>query len=124
MTSPREVDVEFRPRLNRDRVLRKATALADANGIEALTMRKLGGELGVEAMSLYSDVANKDDLLNGMVDAAFGEIELPSHDDDWKTDLRKRSISFQAVLSRHSWATGLKDSGTRPVRPRCDTTTA
>ena len=63
--------------LSRERVLRAAVALADAGGIEALTMRRLGEELGVEAMSLYRHVANKDDLLDGMVDVVFGEIELP-----------------------------------------------
>jgi AcrR family transcriptional regulator len=103
-----------RARLNRERVLQKAVSLADAHGIEALTMRKLGEELGVEAMSLYNHVSNKGDLLNGMVDAIFGEIELPSHDDEWKPAIRKRSISFREVLSRHPWATGLQDSGTQP----------
>jgi AcrR family transcriptional regulator len=95
-------------------VLTTAIALADAGGIESLTMRRLGEELHVEAMSLYNHVANKDDLLNGMVDAVFSEIELPSHTDDWKTAMRKRSVSFRAALSRHPWATTLKDSGTNP----------
>jgi len=103
-----------RPRLNRDQVLRTAIALADDAGIEMLTMRRLGEELGVEAMSLYTHVANKEDLLNAMVDAVFNEIELPSHLDDWKTAMRKRSVSFRAALSRHPWATSLKDSGTNP----------
>ncbi|MHA6694945.1 TetR/AcrR family transcriptional regulator C-terminal domain-containing protein [Homoserinimonas sp. A520] len=103
-----------RSRLNRDRVLSTAIALADTAGIESLTMRRLGEELGVEAMSLYNHVANKEDLLNGMVDAVFSEIELPSHSDDWMTAMRKRSVSFREVLSRHPWATTLKDSGTNP----------
>jgi len=103
-----------RRRLNRDQVLSTAIALADDAGIEMLTMRRLGDELGVEAMSLYNHVANKEDLLNAMVDAVFNEIELPSHNDDWKTAIRKRSVSFRAALSRHPWATGLKDSGTNP----------
>ncbi|MGC5222567.1 TetR/AcrR family transcriptional regulator C-terminal domain-containing protein [Micromonospora sp. DT81.3] len=103
-----------RRRLNRDQVLSTAIALADAAGIEMLTMRRLGEELGVEAMSLYTHVANKEDLLNAMVDAVFNEIELPSHRDDWKTAMRKRSVSFRAALSRHPWATSLKDSGTNP----------
>ncbi|TFD79138.1 TetR/AcrR family transcriptional regulator C-terminal domain-containing protein [Cryobacterium fucosi] len=103
-----------RVRLTRDRILRSAIAVADATGIESLTMRRLGEELGVEAMSLYNHVANKEDLLYGMIDSVFGEIELPSHSDDWKTALRKRSVSFRAALSVHPWATGLKDSGTRP----------
>jgi AcrR family transcriptional regulator len=103
-----------RSRLSREKVLGTAIALADESGIESLTMRRLGEALGVEAMSLYNHVANKEDLLNGMVDAVFNEIELPSHSDRWKTAMRKRSFSFRAALSRHPWATGLKDSGTNP----------
>jgi AcrR family transcriptional regulator len=95
-------------------VLSTAIALADAGGIEALSMRKLGEELKVEAMSVYRHVANKEDLLNGMIDAVFAEIELPSHSEDWKTALRKRSLSVRAALLRHPWATGLMDSGTQP----------
>lgn len=103
-----------RARLNREQVLNTAIALADAGGIEALSMRKLGEELKVEAMSVYRHVANKEDLLNGMIDAVFAEIELPSHSEDWKTALRKRSLSVRAALLRHPWATGLMDSGTQP----------
>lgn len=103
-----------RARLNRERVLTAAIGVADDVGLESLTMRRLGEELGVEAMSIYTHVANKEDLLNGMVDAVFAEIELPSHSDDWKTAIRKRSVSFRDALSRHPWATSLKDSGTNP----------
>lgn len=103
-----------RGRLNRELVLSAAIALADDAGIESLTMRRLGEELGVEAMSLYNHVANKEDLFNAMVDAVFNEIELPSHSDDWKTAIRKRSVSFRDTLARHPWATALKDSGTNP----------
>jgi AcrR family transcriptional regulator len=105
---------ETRVKLNRERVLRAAVRLADSSGIERLTMRKLGEELGVEAMSLYNHVANKDDLLHGMIDAVFEEIELPSHSDDWKTALRKRSISLRDMLKRHPWANGLMDSASTP----------
>ena len=77
-------------------------------------MRRLGEGLGVEAMSLYNHVSNKEDLINGMIDTLYGEIELPSHDDDWKTALRKRSISVRDVLLRHPWANGLMDSATSP----------
>ena len=111
---PGTADRTSRGRLNRDEVLNAAIALADTGGIDSLTMRRLGHELGVEAMSLYNHVANKVDLLNGMVDAVFREIELPSPGDGWKTSMRKRSVSFRAALSRHPWATGLKDSGTNP----------
>ena len=103
-----------RARLNRDRVLRAAIALADAGGIESLTMRRLGEELGVEAMSLYHHVANKDDLLDGMVDAVFSEIDLPSDAADWRTAMRDRGISARKALSRHPWATGLMESRTTP----------
>jgi AcrR family transcriptional regulator len=112
MTS--KTPVQARTRLNRERVLRTAIELADAGGIERLTMRRLGEELGVEAMSLYNHVSNKDDLLNGMVDAVFEEIELPSHSDDWKTALRKRSLSLRDMLKRHPWANGLMDSAATP----------
>ncbi|WP_241977057.1 TetR/AcrR family transcriptional regulator C-terminal domain-containing protein [Cryobacterium sp. Sr8] len=88
--------------------------LADAGGLDGLTMRRLGEELNVEAMSIYNHVANKEDLINGMADAVFSEIELPSHSDDWKTAIRKRSISFREVLARHPWATTVRDSGANP----------
>jgi AcrR family transcriptional regulator len=92
--------------LNRERVLRTAIALADERGAEELTMRKLAKELGVEAMSLYNHVANKVDLLDGMVDIVFGEIEAPSAGGDWKAELRKRAVSTRAALNRHRWAIG------------------
>jgi AcrR family transcriptional regulator len=69
-------------------------------------MRKLAKELGVEAMSLYHHVANKDDLLNGMIDVVFAEIEPPAADGDWKAELRKRAVSTRAALLRHRWAVG------------------
>ena len=89
--------------LNRERVLRAAVALADEAGIEALSMRRLGQELGVEAMSLYNHVANKDDLLNGITDLVLGEIELPQ-EGDWKDALRRHAISAHDVLVSHPWA--------------------
>ena len=100
--------------LSRDRVLRAAVALAETSGLEALTMRRLGQELGVEAMSLYRYVANKDDLLDGMVDVVFGEIELPPDGDEWRTAMRRRAISVRAALTRHPWATPLMQSRSRP----------
>jgi AcrR family transcriptional regulator len=100
--------------LSRERVLAAAIALADAGGIEALTMRRLGQELGVEAMSLYRHVANKDDLLDGMVDLVFGEIELPSDGTNWRTAMRERAISVRAALTRHPWATPLMQSRSTP----------
>jgi len=106
--------VEPRARLNRDRVLRAAVALADEGGIEALTMRKLAQTLGVEAMSLYNHVANKDDILDGIVDVVFGEIGVPPKGADWKTAMRQRGISAREVLSRHPWAIGLMESRSQP----------
>jgi AcrR family transcriptional regulator len=103
-----------RARLNRERVLRAAVALADATGIESLTMRKLGVELGIEAMSLYSHVANKVDLLDGMIDCVFEEIELPTDGTDWRSAMRRRAVSAREVLSRHPWATGLMESRATP----------
>jgi AcrR family transcriptional regulator len=105
-----------RPRtpLSRERVLRTALALADASGIESLTMRKLGEAVGVEAMSLYNHVPSKGDLLDGLIDLVFSEIELPSGTDGWKTAMRQRAISARAVLSRHRWAIGLMESRTSP----------
>ena len=90
--------------LNRERVLRAAVAVADEAGIESLSMRRLGQELGVEAMSLYNHAANKDDLLNGITDLVLGEIELPDGEEDWKSALRRHAISAHDVLVAHRWA--------------------
>ncbi|HYF27166.1 MAG TPA: TetR/AcrR family transcriptional regulator C-terminal domain-containing protein [Baekduia sp.] len=92
--------------LTRELVLRTAMALADEQGLEQLTMRSLAKELGVEAMSLYNHVANKDDLLDGMIDLVFGEIEPPLAGGDWKAELRRRAVSTRAALLRHRWAVG------------------
>ena len=100
--------------LSKERVLRAALVLADAGGIESLTMRKLGEKLGVEAMSLYNHVANKDDILDGIVDLVFGEIAVPSARADWKAAMRRRGISARDVLLRHPWATSLMQTRTRP----------
>jgi AcrR family transcriptional regulator len=100
--------------LSRERVLQAAVALADEGGVGALTMRRLGQELGVEAMSLYKHVANKDDILDGIVELVVGEIELPSDDEDWKTAMRNRAVSARAALARHRWATSLMQSRTNP----------
>jgi AcrR family transcriptional regulator len=100
--------------LSRERILVTALVLADTSGIEALTMRKLGEAVGVEAMSLYNHVPSKGDLLDGLIDLVFSEIELPSAADSWKTAMRQRAISARAVLSRHRWAIGLMESRTTP----------
>lgn len=103
-----------RPPLSRDRVLRAAVGLADADGIDALTMRKLGHFLGVEAMSLYNHVKNKDDLLDGLIDLVFAEVPLPPADGTWKEPMRQRGVDVRNALSRHRWAIGLMESRTSP----------
>jgi AcrR family transcriptional regulator len=100
--------------LTRERVLHAAVALADESGSESLSMRKLGEAVGVEAMSLYHHVANKEDLLDGMIDVVFGEIDLPAGGDDWKTAMRQRGVSARRVLSRHGWAIGFMESRSSP----------
>ena len=98
--------------LSRERVLHAAIRLADEGGIESLTMRKLARTLGVEAMSLYNHVANKGDLVDGIVDLVVGEIELPSTAEDWDVAVRECAISAHEALLRHPWACGLVMSPT------------
>jgi AcrR family transcriptional regulator len=93
-------------------VLHAALALAARDGIESLTMRKLADELGVGAMSLYYHVPNKEQLLDGMVDIVFSEIDPPSTDVDWKTAMRSRALSTRNALRRHPWAIGLMEGRT------------
>ncbi len=120
MATQRAQAEEPRIPLNRDRVLHAAIALADEGGIESLSMRKLGQALGVEAMSLYNHVANKDDILNGIVEIVEGDIELPSPGADWKPALRRTAKSAHDIFQRHPWAAGLvlSANGARPVRWR------
>ena len=99
--------------LSRHRALSAAVALADSEGIASLTMRKLAQELGVEAMSLYHHVKNKNDILDGMIDMVFSEIELPS-DTNWNTAMRQRATSVRAVLTCHPWAIDIMESRTSP----------
>jgi AcrR family transcriptional regulator len=102
---------EPRVPLSRERVLQAAIALADQGGIESLTMRKLAAALGVEAMSLYNHVANKGDLVDGIVDVVVGEIELPAAE-DWEVAIREYAISAHEALLRHPWACSLVMSPT------------
>lgn len=102
-----------RPGLSRDRVLRAALDLADREGIEAVTMRRLGEELGAGAMSLYHHVPNKDALLDAMVDVVFSEVDLPSAD-DWRDAMRRRALSTRQALRRHRWAVGLMEATREP----------
>jgi AcrR family transcriptional regulator len=109
-----------RATLTRDRVLRTAMDLADEEGIESLSIRKLARVLGVNPMSLYNHVADKDDLLDGLADIAVGEIAAPSSGDEWRSAMRRRALSAREMLERHPWAAGLIDSRTNssPVRLR------
>lgn len=100
--------------LSRERVLQTALKLADQGGLESCSMRKLGQELGVEAMALYYHFANKDEVLDGIVDLVFSEIELPATGADWKTAMRQRAISVRDALLRHRWAIGLMESRRNP----------
>jgi len=95
-------------------MLHAAVALADESGSESLSMRKLGEAVGVEAMSLYHHVANKDDLLDGMINVVFSEIELPSDCEDWKGAMRQRALSARRVLARHGWAIRFMETRTSP----------
>lgn len=101
-------------RVSGARVLRAAVDLANTAGIDALSMRKLGDALGVEAMSLYNHVSNKSELLDGMVDVVFAEIDLPPADVDWRAAMRTRALSARRVLTRHRWAIGLMESRSAP----------
>ena len=114
MSEPGSESRVDRPRLSRERVLRGAVAVADAGGIAGLTIRSLAQELGVKPMSVYHHVANKDEILDGIVDIVFSEIELPSIGGDWREEMRRRAHSARAVLRRHPWAIGLLESRTSP----------
>jgi AcrR family transcriptional regulator len=114
MPTPTTSRGEPRNRLSRERVLHAAIAHADEGGLEAVTMRKVAEELGVAPMALYRHVANRDDLVDGMVDIVFSEIELPAAGADWKTAMRERAISVRDAMLRHRWAIGLMESRTNP----------
>ena len=100
--------------VTREQVVAAAVELADAEGVDALSIRKLAQRVGLKPMSLYHHVADKDDLLDGMVDVVFSEIELPPADADWRTAMRQRATSARSALARHHWAIGLMESRTSP----------
>ena len=114
MTRTSGTKARLRIPLTRDRALDAAVAIADAEGIDALTMRRLAAELGVEAMSLYHHVANKNDILDGMVDLVFGEIDLSPHETDWMSAMVQRATSLRAALLRHRWAITIMESRSSP----------
>ena len=103
-----------RPRLSRESVLRGAVAVADAGGIGSLTMRSLADALEVKPMSIYHHVANKDDVLDGIVDIVFSEIDLPAIGGDWHAEMRRRASSAREAMRRHPWAIGLVETRTSP----------
>ena len=100
--------------LSKARVLQAAVARADVVGLEAFSMRPLAQELGVVPMALYKHVANKEELLDGMVDLVFSEIELPDVGADWRTAMRERAESARQALGRHPWAINLMSTRTSP----------
>ena len=102
--SEANASTDRRAPLTKERVLRAAVALADRDGIDGLSMRKLGQELGVDAMALYRHVRNKDDILDGIADATVSEIELPATNGDWKAALRRQVMAARQVMLRHPWA--------------------
>ena len=101
-------------KLSKRRVVDEAIRLADRDGVDGLSMRLLAGALGAGAMSLYRYVANKDALLNAMIDIVFEEIEFSTEDADWQSAMRQRAVSTRQVLARHPWAIGLLESRTSP----------
>jgi AcrR family transcriptional regulator len=99
-----EASTDRRAPLTKERVLRAAVDLADREGIDSLSMRRLGQELGVDAMALYRHVRNKEEILDGIADVIVGEIELPDSTGDWKAALRAQVMAARGVMLRHPWA--------------------
>ena len=114
MTEETSTSPERRERLTRERVFRAAVDMADESGIEKLTMRALAQSLGVEAMSLYYHVKNKDDILGGMIDLVVAEVDIPVPGDDWKSAQRRRATSLHDMLSRHPWVAPVMETRTNP----------
>ena len=100
--------------LSKQRLAVEAVQLADRDGVDGLSMRRLAGVLGAGAMSLYHYVASKDELLDAMIDVVFEEIELPPEETDWQSAMRRKAVSARQVLARHPWAIGLMESRTSP----------
>jgi AcrR family transcriptional regulator len=110
-----EVDAGTRPPLTRDRILHAAIELADQGGVESLSMRRLADQLGVVPMALYRHIANKDEMLSGMVDVVVGEIDPPDTESGWKPAIRRRILSARRALLRHRWASQVIESRTTPT---------
>ncbi|MEV8632925.1 TetR/AcrR family transcriptional regulator [Streptosporangium sp. NPDC051023] len=114
MSKPISGGARDRVPLSRERVLRAAVEVADAGGLGSLTIRSLARELDAKPMSVYYYVSNKEEILDGIVDLVFGEIDLPSPGGDWRSEMRLRAISARRVLGRHPWAIGLLESRATP----------
>ena len=115
MSTKAEVEARSREPLSRDRILQTAVALADGGGIESISMRRIAQELGVVPMALYKHVANKDELLDWMIDVVVGEIDPPIEGADWKTTMRERILSARRALLRHPWASRVLETRTEPT---------
>jgi AcrR family transcriptional regulator len=114
MSEPASESREKRVPLSRQRVLLGALAIADTGGVASLTIRSLAQHLGVKPMAIYYHVANKEEIIDGIVDLVFTEIELPSAEGDWQSEMVRRANSARSVLRRHSWAIGLMESRKNP----------
>src|SRR3954452_5972811 len=114
MSVPADAEAQ-RPRLDRDHVLRGAMKVADRGGIGALTIRTLADQLGVKPMTVYHYVKNKEEILDGIVDIVFSEIELPTVSGEWRTELTRRARSARGVLRNHPWAIPLLESRSSPA---------
>jgi AcrR family transcriptional regulator len=112
-----KIEAKAGPRepLTKERILRAAVALADEGGVESLSMRRIAQDLGVVPMALYKHVANKDEMLDGMVDVVVGEIDPPLEGADWNTAIRERVLSARRALLRHPWASRVIESRTSPT---------
>src|SRR5262245_48129764 len=115
MEAPTDVNSRPRSPLSRDRVLRAAVALADAAGVDALSMRRLAQDLGVVPMALYKHVSSKDELLDGMIDLLVAEIGPPPAGTDWKTAIRERVLAARRLWQRHPWASRVVETRTQPT---------
>jgi len=115
MKTEPELETKARVPLSRERIFGAAVALADRDGVGSLSMRRLAQELGVVPMALYKHLANKEEMLDGMLDVVVGEIDPPRTDTDWRTAVRERILSARLALLRHPWASRVMESRTEPT---------
>ncbi|HSP53451.1 MAG TPA: TetR/AcrR family transcriptional regulator [Cryobacterium sp.] len=118
LTNTTATNATAREPVTRARAIQAAVTLADTDGIESLSMRKLARDLGVEAMSLYYHVKSKDEILDGMIESVIDEMALPAAEAEWKSALRDRAESARRVLGRHPWAISMVDERTTPTTMR------